>query len=215
MKKYTIWIIEALIWLLAIISLIIGCFLYNHIKLKEKHSYHVFFNDTNGIRNGSPVKIMGNEIGYVSNVNVINNNEVFISFVVTEPNISIPAGTFANIESTGLVGSRSLELYPPTKETQKSEDLIIPQNPARVQGAFTNSVRVAEVLYSASSGVNKAVDFKKIPTIRNFIHQKSIEANNIDTQLEQINEYQTKTIKNIKDNQGLHEFNKKMENLAK
>ena len=215
MKKYKVWIIEASIWLFAIISLIIGVFFYNHIKLKEKHRYHVFFNDTNGIRNGSPVKIMGDEIGYVSNVKVINQDEVFISFVITKADISIPAGTLANIESTGLVGSRSLELYPPTTETNKAEDLIIPQNPTRVQGAFTNSVRVAEVLYSASSGVNKAVDFKQIPMIRKLIHEQTQNADSIEAQIDKINEQQTDAIKHIEDNKKLHDFNKKMENFIK
>lgn len=215
MKKYLIWIIEAIIWLLIIIALIMGIFLYNHIKLKEKHSYHLFFKDTNGIRNGSPVKFMGNEIGYVSNVKVINSDEIFISFVITKKGINLPVGTTANIESTGLVGSRSLELYPPKIQKENSAELIIPLNPERVQGVFTNASRVAEILYAASNGLNKAVATEQIPIIRDFIHSKYKDSNTFGTKIDEINEHQDQAIKYIQENETLHEFNKKMEDFAK
>jgi len=215
MKKHLIWISEVLIWIFVIIVLIMGLFLYKHLKLKEKHSYHVFFSDTNGIRHGSPVKIMGNEIGYVSNVKVINSSEIFISFVITKPEISIPPGTVANIESTGIVGSRSLELYPPSTKIESGSELIIPSNPERVQGAFTNSSRTAEIIYYASSGVNKMIDFEQIPAIRNLVHKTYTESNTYGPKIDQINEMQNDAINQIKDNQKLKDFNKKMENLSR
>lgn len=215
MKKHLIWISEVLIWIFIIIVLIMGLFLYKHLKLKEKHSYHVFFADTNGIRNGSPVKIMGNEIGYVSNVKVINSSEIFISFVITKPEISIPTGTIANIESTGIVGSRSLELYPPKTKIETGSELIIPSNPERVQGVFTNSSRTAEIIYSAASGVNKMVDVEQIPVIRNFVHKTYKDSNSYGSKIDRINDMQNEAIEQIQSNQKLKDFNEKMENLFK
>ncbi len=214
MKKYFSLIIEAALWFLVIFSLIMGMFLYNHIKLKQKHSYHVFFSDTNGIRNGSPVKIMGNEIGYVSNVKVINNDEIFISFVLTNPKISIPAGTIANIESTGLVGSRSLELYPPTKPA-KIDELLLPTNPERVQGAFENSARIAQILYNASSNVNKSLDINKIPVMKKLVHNSYQQSVAMPEQIDKINEQQTEVTNYLKNNENIKKINKNMENFAR
>ena len=215
MKRYLSLFIEVLLWFIFITALVMGTFLYNHIKLKEKHSYHVFFNDTNGIRNGSPVKIMGNEIGYVSNVNVINSDEIFVSFVITKNGISIPAGTMAKVESTGLVGSRSLELYPPQTKTNKEDEILIPVNPERVQGAFENSTRIAEVLYNASSNVNKSLDIGQIPLVRNLVHKSYEQTIDMPKQIEKINEQQTEITSIIKDNENIKNFNEKMENFAK
>ena len=215
MKRYLSLIIEASLWFLVITSLVMGMFLYKHIKLKEKHSYHVFFNDTNGIRNGSPVKIMGNEIGYVSNVSVINSDEIFISFVITNPDISIPSGTVAKVESTGLVGSRSLELYPPTSKPGKTDELLLPTNPERVQGAFENSTRIAQVLYNASSNVNKSINVKDIPAIRKLVNKSYKQSVEIDTQIKKINKEQADLTELIKDNKILENINKNMEKLSK
>ena len=215
MKKYLSLIIEASLWLLVITSLVMAMFLYKHIKLKEKHSYHVFFNDTNGIRNGSPVKIMGNEIGYVSNVSVINSDEIFISFVITNPEITIPSGTIAKVESTGLVGSRSLELYPPNSKPEKIDELLLPTNPERVQGAFENSTRIAQVLYNASSNVNKSINVKDIPAIRKLVNKSYKQSVEIDSQIKKINKEQSDLTELIKDNKILKNINKDMEKLSK
>lgn len=192
-----------------------GMFLYNHIKLKEKHSYHVFFYDTNGIRKGSPVKIMGNEIGYVSNVKVINSDEIFVSFVLTKPEISIPSGTIANIESTGLVGSRSLELYPPQKQLLNSDEFLIPQNPERVQGTFENSTRIAQILYNASSNVNKSLDVNQIPAIKQLVHKSYKQSIELPQQIDKINKQQVEATKFMKNNEAIKNFNNNMENFAR
>lgn len=156
---------------------------------------------------------MGNEIGYVSNVKVINSDEIFVSFVITKSDINLPAGTLANIESTGLVGSRSLELYPPNLSTKESDDLIIPKNPVRVQGVFSDSTRVAEIIYSASSNLNKSLETQKIPYIRDFIHNEYEKLSEFCHQIDEINEYQNNAIENITNNAKIKEFNKTMENL--
>ena len=153
----------------------------------------------------------------VTAVNVAqkNNDEIFISFVITKPNIFIPEGTIANIESTGLVGSRSLELYPPTTKPNKPDELLIPINPERVQGAFENSTRIAEVLHNASSNVNKSINVKNIPTIRELINKSYKQSIEIETQLQEINKQETNITKFIKDNEKIKKINTQMENFIK
>lgn len=215
MKKYLMWMLEVLIWFLIIVTVIMGVFLYKHIKLKQKHSYHVFFTDTDGLRNGSPVKIMGNEIGYVSNVKVINNDEIFVSFVITTPQINIPTGSLANIESAGLVGSRSLEIYPPKTNDMPEAELIIPQNPSRVQGVYTNSSRTANIIYAAATTVNKAVRVEQIPFVRSFIREKYKETTGFSDKIDKINDSQDKALNLIKGNKKLKDFNMQIERMAK
>lgn len=215
MKRYFGLIVEAALWFIVIFSLIMGMFLYKHVKLKEKHSYHVFFSDTNGIRNGSPVKTMGNEIGYVSNVKVINSDEIFVSFVLTNSDISLPAGTLAKVESTGLVGSRSLELYPPKNKPLRSDELLLPVNSGRVQGAFENSSRIAQILYNASSNINKSLAVGQIPIVRELVHKTYLQSENISPQLDKINKQQGEVLDFIENNEHIDKLNEKMEKLAR
>ncbi len=180
----------------------------------QKHSYHAFFKDTDGLRNGSPVKYMGVEIGYVSNVSIIDSDEIFVSFIITSKNTSIPNGTSAKIESTGIVGSRSLELYPPEKNQDTKSALIIAKNPTRVQGAFYNSSRISEVLYMTASGFNKIVGVDKIPTIRRFIHTAPAYSDDAAAKIEEINTSQENLINELKNNSPSQRINEKLEKFS-
>lgn len=214
MKKYLAWIVEALIWVLVIIICVMGSFWYKKIKLKQKHSYHVFFTDANGLKEGSPVKIMGKEVGYVSGIRIIKN-KVFVSFVITNPDVVLPAGVTANIELTGLVGSRSLELYPPTSETPETEAIVSPLVSDRVQGAYSNSSRTSEILYNAARNLNQSMPIEQLPQFRKFIKDRAEEVKGIPNQIEEINQYEDKAIQQVQNNKSLKEFNKKMEKLSK
>lgn len=211
MKKHLMWILEAFIWLFVIILLVMGLFAYKQLKLMQKHSYHVFFKDTDSLRNGAPVRYMGVEIGYVSNVKIINSDEIFVSFVITNKNITIPNGVSAQIESTGIVGSRSIELYPPETASDKTSDLIIPTSPRRMKNVFENSIRISDLLYLAANSVNKLVDTDKIPAIRLFIHTQTDNAANIGTKIDEINDAQSKYIDQLQGDTPLRKFNEKME----
>lgn len=215
MNKYVIWLTEAFIWTLIIITVIMGSFLYKHKKLKQKHSYHVFFSDTNGLKNGSPVKLMGVEVGYITHVKIVNSDEIFVSFVITAPNISIPLGARATIESTGLVGSRSLELYPPKTNIENTQELVFPYNPERVSGTFENSTKIADIIYYAANNVNKIIPIEQIPSLRYLIHTTSKEITTYPSKINSINNYENKIIEFIENNQAIKNFNKKMEELTK
>ena len=158
---------------------------------------------------------MGNEIGYVSNVRIINNNEVFVSFVITKPGIEIPEGSKANIELTGLVGSRSLELYPPEKGDAPTLAIVQPLNADRLSGAYSDSTTVAEIIYKATNGLNKMILVEELPLIRNLIIEKSNDILDIPAQIDSINEIQDNIIKEVKDNKKLKDFREKVEKTAR
>ena len=113
MKRKYIWLFEIIAWLL-IISVSLFFFIYNTaIKENKNNSYYTFFDDVEGLVQGSPVRLMGINIGYVRDVKIFDN-KVFVSFLVTKDGVSIPKRATATIEFYGLGGSTSLDLDPST-----------------------------------------------------------------------------------------------------
>lgn len=90
--------------------------------------------DVDGMIVGSPVKLMGVQVGYIKNIKIIGNN-VYVRFVITKENVTLPKGVIATVEFNGLGGSKSLELYPPD-ENEHSDKLIVIQSPKRLHDSI-------------------------------------------------------------------------------
>ena len=168
MKKYIQMIIELGIWALIALVFSFCIFAYNAYKNKFIPHYHIFVQDADGLRKGAPVRMMGVEIGHITEINTINNDEIFVTFILSKDMQLIPNGTRANIESTGIVGSKSLELYPPD-ETSSKTNLINVKSTDRIQGATQSSVVVADIIYNAASGFNKVVSENEVPYYKNLV----------------------------------------------
>ncbi len=151
MKRHVIWIIEVLIWLLILAS-VSSIFIITKYNEKKMHTYQIFLPDVDGLIKGSPVKYMGIQIGYVNQVNIVED-KVFLNFVVTEKNIKLPHGVIATVEFLGLGGSKSLELYPPLKG-ETSKKLIVEQPPKRIGDSldllYKMFMQIGEITYSIS-----------------------------------------------------------------
>ncbi len=127
---YYAWI-ELAIWLIVLAVAVVGVKTYRYHKLKELKTYQIFMPDVYGMIVGSPVKLMGVQVGYVQTIKVVNNN-VYVKFVITEKDVEIPEGSVATVEFNGLGGSKSLEITQPTKETLASKQLIVVTQPIRL-----------------------------------------------------------------------------------
>ena len=114
-----------------------ACLLFSH-SFKEKKSleYNIFMPDVDGLIVGSPVRAMGIEIGHITKIKPIKD-EVYIRFIITKKDISIPQGTQATVEFSGMAGSKSLELYLPDKTTyiDSSVPLLAVNSPKRLNDA--------------------------------------------------------------------------------
>ena len=148
---------EVLIWLL-IIMIIVGLFSIGLI-LKEKNDsndYQVFLQDVDGLIIGSPVRLMGIEVGHVTKIKP-TNDEVYVKFIITNPNISIPQGTNVTVEFSGMAGSKSLELYLPEENSyiESSTPVLSVLPPKRLHDALglLNDMfkKLASIGYTASS----------------------------------------------------------------
>jgi len=172
---------ELLFWL--IIVLIIVSFSSITSMWKEKHDendYQIFLQDVDGLIVGSPVRMMGIEVGHVTKIKP-TNEEVYVKFVLTNPDVYIPQGTEATVEFSGLAGSKSLELYLPDKKTyvDKSTPILTVLPPKRLHDAMSllNEMfkKIGSIIYTTSSFGSK-LELEEINT--KDLNKKETEFNN-------------------------------------
>lgn len=131
MKKHFFWIVELVIWFLILLVFSSGIIFAKYIYKKNFNTYQIFLPDVDGLIVGSPVKFMGIQIGYVNQLNIVGE-DVYVKFIITEPDVKVPYGSTATVEFSGLGGSKSLELYPPKSNKSYNTKFIIPQSPKRI-----------------------------------------------------------------------------------
>ena len=122
---------ELLFWL--VIILIITAFsTFNYFnKIKTDNNYNIYLPDVDGLIVGSPVRMMGIEVGHITKIKP-TNEEVYVKFIIPDKSIEIPQGTVATVEFSGMAGSKSLELYLPEKQTYINNDVpILAVNPPK------------------------------------------------------------------------------------
>ena len=118
-----------MLWLVVI--LIVTAFSTFHYinKVKSDNNYNIYLPDVDGLIVGSPVRMMGIEVGHITKIKP-TNEEVYVKFIIPDKSIEIPQGTVATVEFSGMAGSKSLELYLPDKQTFINKDVpIIAVNP--------------------------------------------------------------------------------------
>ena len=106
---------ELLLWL--IVVLLFTC-IYSCVTMDKEikdNDYQIFMHDVDGLIVGSPVRMMGIEVGHVTKIKP-TNDEVYVKFIITDENIVLPQGTQATVEFSGMAGSKSLELYLPDEK---------------------------------------------------------------------------------------------------
>ena len=145
---------------------------YNYKK--NFNTYQIFLPDVDGLINGSPVRLMGIQIGYVSQIDIVGE-DVYVKFIITEPNVKIPPGSVTTVEFTGLGGSKSLELYPPKSNQNPSGKLLIPQSPKRIHDSLglLNKMfdKIIEITYNVSNFMDQVGIIKRqnAPEAKSFL----------------------------------------------
>ena len=172
-KKKYIWFFEILTWLL-IFSIGLFVFIYNtSIKNNVKNSFYIFFDDVDGLVKGSPVRLMGINIGYVRDVKIFDN-KVFISFLVTKENIQIPKRATATIEFYGLGGSTSLELNPATSAEDSNEEMILQGESYRVQDFWDGQKLLSNVLIDIYGGMGRTIQNADLLNNKHLLKQSDL-----------------------------------------
>ncbi len=173
MKKKYIWFFEILIWLL-IVSVGLYFFIYNtSVKENVKNTFYIFFDDVEGLVKGSPVRLMGINIGYVRDVKIFDN-KVFVSFLITKENVNIPKRATATIEFYGLGGSTSLELNPATASEEINEEMILEGKSYRVQDFWDGQKLVSNVLIDIYGGAGRTIQNADLINNKHLLKQSDL-----------------------------------------
>ena len=148
---------ELLIWLIVLLVFVafssIG---FIAKEITRENDYRIFLQDVDGLIVGSPVRMMGVEVGYVTKIKP-TKSEVYVKFILTNPDVFIPQGTTATVEFSGMAGSKSLELYLPDKNTyvDNSTPAIEVSSPKRLHDALwlLNDMykKISSIIYTGSS----------------------------------------------------------------
>lgn len=128
--------VEFIIWFFILCLVVTGVRIHRHNKAKELVTYQFFMPDVDGIIVGSPVKFMGVQVGYVDKIKIVSN-DVYLKIVITAKDVTLPKGSIATVEFSGMGGSKSLEVYPPSEESIASKKLIAVQSPKRLNDSLT------------------------------------------------------------------------------
>ena len=165
--------IELSVWILFILLIVLGIVLYNSYCHKNFGRYQIFMQDIDGIIVGSPVRMLGINVGYVKHIKPVNDM-VYIDFVINKKGIEIPKGSKITVEFNGLGGSKSLEIYTPEEKYDSNMPSLTIQQPRRLGASakllYQMFKKIGDIIYRCTY-FSQSLDLKKIET------QKAIENN--------------------------------------
>ena len=203
--------IEFIIWLIIIALCVFGIRYHHHKSQEQYRSYQIFMNDVDGLIVGSPVRFLGIQIGHVTKIQLVSSDvysDIYVKFIITQKDLTLPTGAIATVEGSGLGGSKSLEIYPPA-ETNKIDKIIAAQDSIRLnrvislfEGIFRNVDQIFTTLGHAGKEISS------VPKIQN-IKNNVVTPVDMNQNLEELN---NKLDKLIQEEQKL---NKKMEKFQK
>lgn len=128
-------LVEITLWVI-VIALSVGLIRYNHSKKQnEFKAYQIFMEDVDGLIEGSPVRMLGTQIGYIKTVKIVQGH-VYVKFLLTDKKVQLPKGVVATVEFNGMAGSKSLELYPPTELSKAEGNMISIKKTNRLSNAL-------------------------------------------------------------------------------
>lgn len=103
--------------ILAIGTILLFIFGYSFLKgtnlLDKNRMFFVTYDNVEGLAKASPVTINGLTVGKVNNIEFLNNQgTLLVSFSIKEPNFEFSKNSSVRIYSSGLLGGKSLGLFP-------------------------------------------------------------------------------------------------------
>jgi phospholipid/cholesterol/gamma-HCH transport system substrate-binding protein len=212
MRKLVLILLEIIIG----ISLICFIFFLGIDKIKAGldacPSYTVVFKDVDGLGVGSPVRLMGLQVGHVTKLELLES-EIYVTFRITEKATNIPHESVATISFTGLAGSKSLEIMPPKTKSSKKKKIIISEEPIRVNSVMEVQTAIFENVLEFCRGILAFLSKESLDVTRQNFNKTSqmIQKSNttMDETLKNINESGEKINQNTKEfQQFLDEQNK-------
>lgn len=240
MKKIHVTLLEisAIVLFIAILATL-GIFKYNEV-FNHFPRYTVEFADIDGLEVGAPVRLAGVHAGHVTKQE-LKNNKILITFKITDRDIKIPRGSVADIEFTGLAGSKSLEIKPFKAKTDRSV-FLHPIEPLRVGSLMEVQSIISEATLEFFEGIlafldehgNKAKNNlrqtadvigekaimledmgKNIETQREDAVKRAEDLKNLASEAEKNIAYLNKTVTDLTENKAMQENFRKIKKSAR
>jgi phospholipid/cholesterol/gamma-HCH transport system substrate-binding protein len=188
---------ETKVGLLVLVSLIIlgaAILLVGDFRLERGYTIKVLFNDISGLQVRAPVKTAGVQIGEVTKVDLIRGKAQVTLWI--KGNLSVFSDARATIASTGLIGTKYLELFLGTKTDRplKEGDMLVGIDPVSFDKIINEGLKgftdLADAVKEFTGDKEMKDSLKKIFT-------------NVSSVMEKVNTLMTdknKNITNIVDN---------------
>ncbi len=181
MKRHLFWIVELFVWFLILVTVSGLIMTAKYTYKKQFNTYQIFMPDVDGLIVGSPVKLLGINVGYVNQLDIVGE-DIYVKFVITEKEVRVPAGSKVTVEFSGLGGSKSLEIYPPESKKQPGGKFLIVQSPKRIHdslGLLSDMFdKIIDITYTTSNFMEKVGILKNQSSLNNTKPNHIIETSN-------------------------------------
>ncbi len=159
--------LELSIWFLFVSLIISSVIFYNWYSHKNYCRYQVFLPDVDGIIVGSPVRMLGVQVGYVKHLKLVNDM-VYVDLIINKKDIEIPKGSKLTIEISGLGGSRSIEVYVPKEKQESFAPSLVVQPPRRLRESvsllYQMFKKIGDIIYRCTY-FSESLEFDKLKKV--------------------------------------------------
>lgn len=166
-----------LITILTLVTILVGMFYIWQINPYAYYPLYSYFPHVGGIKVGSPVTLMGVQIGEVVEVTPEPAKRRVKLMMNIERQHQLPVGSSFTIVTTGLVGDKTVEVLPPAKDTHvflKEGAVVSGTPPASLDAIF---VEAQNMLKSARELVE---DTELRQDIKQTVHSVAMASNQMN-----------------------------------
>ena len=170
---------ELLIWLIVILVIVsISTVIYSK-NIQTDNDYTIFMNDVDGLIVGSPVRMMGIEVGHITKIKP-TNEEIYVKFIITDKTVLIPQGTVATVEFKNIP---ILTVNPP-KRLHDAAGLLNDMfeklgSIIYTSSSFSKKLKYIDIPYEGEQDINKFLKYAD-----DMLEDSTRKANNLNEKLQ-------------------------------
>lgn len=172
-KKFLL--LDIIIWVLLLIGLVFFGLNITKTFYGNSKSYQVSFKDIDSLSIGSPVRVMGIQVGHVSKIRLLDDR-VLVDFVVKDNQLSIPNGSQISIQFTGMAGSKSLDIEPANNSITNNNLSLKVIEPIRIQSVMELQSKMSESILSYSKSLLDMLGKSNVENIKSDIKSSNKKA---------------------------------------
>jgi len=143
--------------LLAAAILVFALFQLGFLKHHESGvTYYVVFGDVGGLQKDSLVRLSGVMVGKVTNLDMMPDNRVKVTFLITRPDLKLPMDSMMTVSSS-FMGDRVLEITPRGSQPAVPGQTFIGTSPITMYQILEESQEVMGEMKKLGASINKVM----------------------------------------------------------